>query len=308
MRHRTHNSCCFCCDNLSNARDVHWDLSFSCLPPFGKQPLPSQDAPTPASDVPNLSDIRVEIQLSQMQDPLVILHTLRPLWPLSNYPSCSLGCYKTHQGLRAPWTVRIGLCSAVHQNSLHALLQALPLSLGLPSHLQVREFPSQNPLLTQDTVLERQDETLRPLTSLKWPYVPEESAYLDPLKRDDPKVVQLPQYEAIGDSPLSISDNNRYKLRPLSATSVAVRKALSEHQDLKPLLRSIDSLRGREREEALQSALGVSQTNHQGDSGTKKLGIGKEDIEAMRRLSSAIETAIRGDRPSALGLDIDGEP
>ena len=39
---------------------------------------------------------------------------------------------------------------------------------------------------------------LRPLTSLRWPYVPEESAYPDPLKRDDPKALQLPQYEAIG--------------------------------------------------------------------------------------------------------------
>ena len=48
------------------------------------------------------------------------------------------------------------------------------------------------------------DEPLRPLTSLKWPYVPEESAYPDPLKRDDPKIVQLPQYEAIGNSPLLI--------------------------------------------------------------------------------------------------------
>ena len=39
---------------------------------------------------------------------------------------------------------------------------------------------------------------LRPLTSLKWPYVPEESAYPDPLKRDDPKTLQVHQYEAIG--------------------------------------------------------------------------------------------------------------
>ena len=39
---------------------------------------------------------------------------------------------------------------------------------------------------------------LRPLTSLKWPYVPEESAYPDPLKRDDPKPLQTAQYEAIG--------------------------------------------------------------------------------------------------------------
>ena len=39
---------------------------------------------------------------------------------------------------------------------------------------------------------------LRPLTSLKWPYVPEESAFPDPLKRDDPKILNLSQYEAIG--------------------------------------------------------------------------------------------------------------
>ena len=39
---------------------------------------------------------------------------------------------------------------------------------------------------------------LRPLTSLKWPYVPEESAYPDPLKRDDPKPLQMAQYETIG--------------------------------------------------------------------------------------------------------------
>lgn len=39
---------------------------------------------------------------------------------------------------------------------------------------------------------------LRPLTSLTWPYVPDESAFPDPLKRDDPKTLQLSQYEAIG--------------------------------------------------------------------------------------------------------------
>jgi zinc finger HIT domain-containing protein 3 len=160
-------------------------------------------------------------------------------------------------------------------------------------------------------VLERQDpevdETLRPLTSLKWPYVPEESAYADPLRRDDPKVVQPSQYEAIGNSSLFISDTNRYKTSPLSATSVTVRDVLSENPGLKPFLRSIDSLRGREREEALQCALGVSQSNHQGDSGTSKLGIGEGDIEAMRQLSSAVGAAIRGDGHSALNLDIDGE-
>ena len=44
-------------------------------------------------------------------------------------------------------------------------------------------------------------QPLRPLTSLNWPYVPEEPAYPDPLKRDDPKSLQLHQYEAIGTCP-----------------------------------------------------------------------------------------------------------
>ena len=39
---------------------------------------------------------------------------------------------------------------------------------------------------------------LIPLSELKWPYIPDESAYPDPLKRDDPKTLQLHQYEAIG--------------------------------------------------------------------------------------------------------------
>ena len=43
-----------------------------------------------------------------------------------------------------------------------------------------------------------EEDPLRPLTSLKWPYLPEESAYPDPLKRDDPKPLQTAQYEAIG--------------------------------------------------------------------------------------------------------------
>lgn len=47
-----------------------------------------------------------------------------------------------------------------------------------------------------------QDPTpLHPLTSLKWPYVPDSSSYPDPLTRDDPKLLQLHQYEAIGTSP-----------------------------------------------------------------------------------------------------------
>jgi hypothetical protein len=39
---------------------------------------------------------------------------------------------------------------------------------------------------------------LRPLTSIRWPYIPEQPAYPDPLKRDDPKPLVEKQYEAIG--------------------------------------------------------------------------------------------------------------
>lgn len=86
-----------------------------------------------------------------------------------------------------------------------------------------------------------------------------------------------------------------------------MRKALSEHPNVKPLLSSIDSLRGTEREAALQRALGVSPAGYHGGSGIDKLGIGEDDVEAVRQLSSAIEGAIRSDRPGALGLDLDGE-
>jgi len=52
--------------------------------------------------------------------------------------------------------------------------------------------------------------------------------------------------------------------------------------------------------------LGVSQANYQGESDINGLAVGEENIEAVRQLSSAIEAAIRGDRPNTLGLDLDG--
>jgi len=175
---------------------------------------------------------------------------------------CSLVCYKTHQD-PGKKSAEQPVCTPTAFTE-----------------------PAEQPLEVERRDIEM-DEPLRPLTSLRWPYIPEESAYPDPLKRDDPKVVQLRQYEAI-------------------ATSAAVRKVLSERPNLKPLLRTIDSLRGTEREAALQRALGVSQEGHQGASGPNGFGIGEEDIEAVRQLSSTIEVAIRGERPSMLGLDLNG--
>jgi len=122
---------------------------------------------------------------------------------------------------------------------------------------------------------------LRPLTSLKWPYVPEESAFPDPLKRDDPKVLNLSQYEAI-------------------ATSPSIRKILTEHKNLPDLLTSIDKLRGREREDALQRALGV--TAPEVDDQLRRPEL-REDVLALRELAEAIEASVRGKDETALGLN-----
>ncbi|KAF9227092.1 hypothetical protein BS17DRAFT_861059 [Gyrodon lividus] len=125
---------------------------------------------------------------------------------------------------------------------------------------------------------------LRPLTSLNWPYVPEESAYPDPLKRDDPKPLQLPQYEAI-------------------ATSPAIRNALKSNPRLIELLTNIDKLRGVEREEALQRALGVDGRQLKND--VLRPRDLDEDTRALRTLAEAVEAAVRGGKEGALGLDWD---
>ncbi|KAF9462357.1 hypothetical protein BDZ94DRAFT_1261684 [Collybia nuda] len=122
---------------------------------------------------------------------------------------------------------------------------------------------------------------LRSLASLNWPYVPEESAYPDPLKRDDPKTLQLHQYEAI-------------------ATSPSIRKALNSHPNLIPLLTSIDALRGPERERALERALGVAAPDIANREGPVEIG---EDVLALRELAEAVEAAVRGENRAALGLD-----
>ena len=73
------------------------------------------------------------------------------------------------------------------------------------------------------------------------------------------------------------------------------------------LLTSVDALRGPEREEALQSALGVHSrllTNH--DAGTRTAVPLGEDMQAFRALAEAVEEGVRGAREDVLGLDWDG--
>jgi len=130
------------------------------------------------------------------------------------------------------------------------------------------------------------EPSLKPLTSLNWPYVPEQSSYPDPLKRDDPKMLQVHQYEAIAVSP-------------------TIRSVLSNNPNLKNILISIDKLRGSDREEALQRALGVSVSSASAVATGPTAGIAQDDMQALRELAEAIESAVRGSKDGALGLDWD---
>jgi len=89
-------------------------------------------------------------------------------------------------------------------------------------------------------------------------------------------------------------------LHPSPATSPAIRKILSSHQNLPALLTSIDKLRGRDREDAFQHALGVSAPEITDPSRTTELG---EDVVALRELAEAVEAAVRGGKQDVLGLD-----
>jgi hypothetical protein len=149
----------------------------------------------------------------------------------------------------------------------------------------------------------RDPQPLRPLTSLHWPYVPEEPAYPDPLKRDDPKPLQLSQYEAIGFVFSLLSKTGLAYGLHHSATSPAIRQALAANPHLPDILTSIDKLRGPDREDALQRALGVNVDQLKDPSGTKVPSNQSEDVSALRQLAEAVEAAARGGKAGVLGLD-----
>ncbi|KAF7357893.1 hypothetical protein MVEN_00835600 [Mycena venus] len=173
---------------------------------------------------------------------------------------CSVPCYKKHKEVP---------CTSEKPRELNKTEDSESPATG-------PEPPLEEPPLADDDA-----PALRPLTSLKWPYVPEESAYPDPLKRDDPKPLQTHQYEAI-------------------ATSPAIRTTLAAHPNLPALLTSIDKLRGPDREHALQRALGVTAPEIATTHGNAELG---EDVLALRALAEAVEAAVRGGKEGALGLD-----
>ncbi|KAF9036657.1 hypothetical protein BJ165DRAFT_590899 [Panaeolus papilionaceus] len=185
-------------------------------------------------------------------------------------PYCSLGCYKKHKEIPCTKDASNEIAMPALQADTYSTSEKAP-----DSNQPLPGSSAKKPETLEDPVL------LRPLTTLNWPYVPEESAYPDPLKRDDPKMLQTHQYEAI-------------------ASSAAIRKVLVENPKLPDLLTEIDKLRGQDREHALQRALGVTPADITDRAESVQVG---EDVLALRALAEAVEVAVRGGNQSVLGLD-----
>ncbi|KAG5640369.1 hypothetical protein DXG03_008889, partial [Asterophora parasitica] len=85
-------------------------------------------------------------------------------------------------------------------------------------------------------------------------------------------------------------------------TSPTIRKTLAAYPNLKALLTSLDSLRGVDRERALQRALGVAAPDTKDLSGPVEVS---DDMLALRELAEAVEAVVRSGQGNALGLDWD---
>ena len=68
----------------------------------------------------------------------------------------------------------------------------------------------------------------------------------------------------------------------------------------------MDKLRGREREVALESALGLAPSDRIAQARETGSSL-PDDVIAMRELTEAVEAAVRGKEPNALGLDWSGD-
>jgi zinc finger HIT domain-containing protein 3 len=150
---------------------------------------------------------------------------------------------------------------------------------------------------------------LRPLTSLKWPFIPEEPSFQDHLTSNDPKPLKINHYEAIGGYGLLLYFPSSFTccVITLTASSPSIRNILNKEDDqLRNLLRQLDALRGREREEALEFLLGVAHP-------TKKKGIPKailesadhDSLESFQRFSEAVHSAIEKTGSANTGLSWD---
>ncbi|KAJ3853329.1 hypothetical protein EV368DRAFT_39159 [Lentinula lateritia] len=133
--------------------------------------------------------------------------------------------------------------------------------------------------------------SLKPLSSLKWPYIAdEEPIYPDPLERNDPKPLRTRHYEAIATSP--------EVRKALLVPSTVSGQPDQPNMTLRALLVSIDKLSGVGRERAIQCALGADDGRINDD-----LRQSMSRVLALRTLAEAIEGALRGKTNGTLSLD-----
>ncbi|KAF7357904.1 hypothetical protein MVEN_00836700 [Mycena venus] len=175
------------------------------------------------------------------------------------------------------------------------------LQYSSPVVRRVQDSPAtrSEPLVDEPPFADDDAQPLRPLTSLKWPYVPEESAYPDPLKRVDPKSLQTQQYEAIGPPSLFHISYFIIYFTPQQPPP-AIRTTLAAYANLPVLLTSIDKMHGPDREHALRCALGVAAPEITSTHGG---GEPNKDVLALR---APAEAAVRGGKEGALGLNWGG--
>jgi hypothetical protein len=82
--------------------------------------------------------------------------------------------------------------------------------------------------------------------------------------------------------------------------SSAVREALATHPHLTETLKALDKLTGRAREEAFERALGISPADISASTNSQQLS---DEVVAFRQFAEAVEAAVRGHNPNALGID-----
>ncbi|KZT56608.1 hypothetical protein CALCODRAFT_555851 [Calocera cornea HHB12733] len=176
---------------------------------------------------------------------------------------CSVPCYKVHKGISPS-------------------ASSLPIA---PSGSVPSPTPTADVSQTGHDAV-RASETLRPLSSLRWPPEPERSMFVDPLTRDDPKPLDNEQYLAI-------------------ATSSKIRSMLREQPRLPLLLRSLDSISSSfARERALELILDVATGRAEPVQLENGEYMNDDDFKLMREFAEEVENAVR--RPGDLGLVWEG--
>ena len=138
---------------------------------------------------------------------------------------------------------------------------------------------------------------LRPLSSLRWPYVPEPPSYEDPLTKNDPKPLQLSQYVSIGRFTFLSCYRKCYPVLILfcsaaPASSPEIRKALGSNPRLPGILRSLDSMPPRERDIQMQRLLGIGETGPLDVSTLTEDQL--EDHRSFTTFADAVERAVSG--------------